>query len=111
MRAPSAAKGATSDHRCPKTVAVVPAWNARSRLPDVLGALEGQVERMVVVDNGSRDATVPWLDTRGQATELLTNATNLGFATAVNQGIRRALELGADAVLLVNDDAVFQCVA
>jgi len=33
------------------------------------------------------------------------NHTNLGFAKAVNQGIKVALKNGADYILLLNDDA------
>ncbi|MBI2811769.1 MAG: glycosyltransferase family 2 protein, partial [Candidatus Melainabacteria bacterium] len=56
---------------------------------------------IVLVDNGSSD---PLEEISGVT--LLKNATNLGFAEGNNVGIRYALEQGADAVLLFNNDAV-----
>lgn len=41
-------------------------------------------------------------------TTLIRNPDNRGYAEAVNQGIERALADGAAAVLLVNDDAIFE---
>ena len=37
---------------------------------------------------------------------VLRNATNLGFAGGVNRGIRHAIDRGASAVALFNNDAV-----
>jgi len=92
-----------------RVIAVIPAWNARGRLPAVLAALAGEVERAVVVDNGSVDGTAGWLAAWRAAppVEVVANPDNRGFPAAANQGVARALALGAGAVLLVNDDAVF----
>jgi GT2 family glycosyltransferase len=91
-----------------RVVAVVPAWNARERLPAVLAGLSGQIACAVVVDNGSADGTAEWLAGGHATVRVIANRANRGFAAAVNQGVALSLELGADAVLLVNDDAVFQ---
>ena len=64
-------------------VAVIPAWRARDRLPEVLGALAGQVASVVVVDNASGDGTVAWLATAWPAAEVIANDANLGYAAAV----------------------------
>ncbi len=61
---------------------------------------------IIVVDNGSEG---PWKEKA--ATEhpdivFLTNRTNLGFSGGCNVGIQRALERGADYVLLLNNDAL-----
>jgi GT2 family glycosyltransferase len=89
----------------------VPTWNAVERLPEALGALADQVDAVVAVDNGSQDGTADWL-LRWQAESpaarvILERPRNDGYAAATNAGAERALALGADAVLLVNDDAVF----
>ena len=64
-----------------------------------------------MVDNGSVDASLTVLDQL--AAELapvpltvLRNATNRGFAGGVNRGIRHAVDRGADAIALFNNDAV-----
>lgn len=64
--------------------------------------------KVLVLDNGSVDdsldqlaALVPSLNYEA---ELIPNGSNLGFAEGNNIGIRRALEMGADYVLLLNND-------
>jgi GT2 family glycosyltransferase len=61
---------------------------------------------VIVVDNGSDQDPTALVKTAHEATIVLRNPSNLGFAGGSNRGIRQALELGADAVLLVNNDAV-----
>jgi N-acetylglucosaminyl-diphospho-decaprenol L-rhamnosyltransferase len=56
---------------------------------------------LVVIDNASTDATRDIIQQR-PAVKLIANATNLGFAAAVNQGVA-ALE--TELVLLLNPDA------
>jgi N-acetylglucosaminyl-diphospho-decaprenol L-rhamnosyltransferase len=58
---------------------------------------------VVVVDNGSEDHTGNEVNRRG--VRLIANPGNLGFAAAVNQGVR-ALE--ASLLLLLNPDAIIQ---
>ncbi len=76
---------------------------AGSRVPDWI----------IVVDNGSALDPTPLLRSEGLQLEVIRNAENLGFAEGANVGLRRGLELGADAVLLINNDAVAepQCMA
>ncbi len=76
--------------RCPVTV-VIPNWNGRRLLPACLAALEQQSLpdfEIVVVDNGSTDGSADWIRANHPTVRLLVNQENLGFATAVNQGIR-----------------------
>lgn len=97
-------------------VAVVVTFNTRTLLEECLTALahqrtpEGTLE-IVVVDNGSSDGTDEWLSTLGTSfgglpLHTVINRDNLGPAKAYNQGVRKALELGADALLLLNSDTV-----
>ncbi|MFO0946232.1 MAG: glycosyltransferase [Planctomycetota bacterium] len=57
---------------------------------------------IIVVDNGSTDATVDCLRQRGDVT-LIENSANLGFPKGANQGIAVAR---GDYILLLNNDVV-----
>jgi GT2 family glycosyltransferase len=68
------------------------------------GALAKQV---IVVDNGSTDGSVEALRERFKAgVRIIQNPRNLGYARASNIGIRRALEEGAEWILLINNDTL-----
>ncbi len=82
---------------------VIPTWNKRDLLRTCLESLAAQSIRgsVLVVDNGSTDGTLamvrseyPWVDCIGFD-------RNLGFAAAVNRGIR---ESRASLVALLNND-------
>ena len=84
-------------------VAVVLSYNGRE---DTLAALESlRGIETVVVDNGSTDGSADAVAERFPDVELVRAGVNLGFAGGNNVGIRRALDRGADWVLLVNNDA------
>ncbi|HET9641948.1 MAG TPA: glycosyltransferase family 2 protein [Burkholderiaceae bacterium] len=57
-----------------------------------------------VVDNGSTDNSVASIRASHPDVEIIEVGSNLGFAGGNNVGIRRALDLGADYVLLLNND-------
>jgi GT2 family glycosyltransferase len=85
-------------------VAVVLNWNGGE---DTLAALESlRGVDTVCVDNGSADGSADAVASRFPQVELIRTGVNLGFAGGNNVGIRRALERGADWVLLLNNDAV-----
>jgi GT2 family glycosyltransferase len=83
-----------------KVVAVVLSWNGREDTLACLRSLEGEGIDVVVVDNASEDGTAEAVT----GAEVIRNERNLGYAGGMNVGIRRALERGADAVLLLNND-------
>ncbi len=62
--------------------------------------------RIIVVDNGSTEASLPPLRNLLPGVEIIASAVNLGFPGGCNAGIRAALEGRADFILLVNSDAV-----
>jgi GT2 family glycosyltransferase len=84
-------------------VAVVLNWNGGEDTLAALSSLEGIPA--ICVDNGSTDGSDAEVEARFPAVELLRTGANLGFAGGNNAGIRRALERGADWVLLMNNDA------
>ncbi len=90
---------------------VILTWNG---VVDTLACLESLEaaghpsggERVLVVDNASEDGTLEAVERRFPWAERIGNAVNLGFAGGNNVGIRRALEGGAEYVLLLNNDTV-----
>jgi len=93
--------------------AIVLNWNGWEDTVRCLAALRRSTYphlRVVVVDNGSTDDSVerlaPLLD--DARSEFIRSERNLGFTGGVNLGLQRALERGADAVLLLNNDATVE---
>jgi hypothetical protein len=84
--------------------AVVLNWNGGEDTPKALASLAG-IET-ICVDNGSTDGSDLEVERRFPGVDLVRTGRNLGFAGGNNVGIRRALERGADWVVLVNNDAV-----
>lgn len=82
--------------------AVIVTHNSEQEIGPCLDALKGLVSEIVVVDNASGDGTAAQARLR-PGVELLANAANLGFAAAVNQGVRA---LTSPLVLLLNPDTV-----
>jgi GT2 family glycosyltransferase len=89
-------------------VAVVLTWNGREDTLPCLASLESAPDRpdaIVVVDNGSSDGTAEAVRERFPEVELVRSEENLGFAGGNNLGLERARQLGADHVLVLNNDA------
>jgi len=87
---------------------VVLSWNGRDDTLACLGSIcriPRDDIRVICVDNGSEDGSVEAVRREFPEVELIENGRNLGFAGGNNAGIRRALELGTDWVVLVNNDA------
>src|SRR5829696_3281712 len=81
-------------------IAVVLSWNGRDDTLACLRSLENEGAEVIVVDNASSDGTADAI----ADVEVIRNERNLGYAGGMNVGIRAALERGADAVLLLNND-------
>jgi GT2 family glycosyltransferase len=87
-----------------RVAVVVPSWNGREQLDEVLESLEAQRYRdfeTIVVDNGSSDDSVPYLADRWPEVRVVALERNRGFAAAVNVGIEAS---DAEFVALVNND-------
>jgi GT2 family glycosyltransferase len=86
-------------------------WNGRDVTLDCLGSLHSVTYspfRIVVVDNGSTDGSVEAIRSRFPDVTVLTMGRNLRFAGGNNAGIRHALDQGAEAVLLLNNDTTVE---
>lgn len=91
-----------------KIFIVVPNWNGAALIEPCLVSLENQSVKagVIVVDNGSTDESNQIIEDKFPKVILIKLPENLGFAGGVNVGIDYALENGADAVALFNNDAV-----
>jgi len=89
----------------PVTV-VVPAWNGERWLPGLFASLAAQTRQpaeVIVVDNGSTDATLEWLTREAPQARVLAQGRNTGFAIAANRGL---LAARTELVALLNTDVV-----
>ena len=88
---------------------VVLTWNGWRVAESCLDSLEPAMRRgvhVLVVDNGSSDGTPRQVRAEFPDVVLVENQDNLGFAAGNNVGIERALEGGAEYVVLLNQDAI-----
>jgi GT2 family glycosyltransferase len=85
--------------------AVIPSWNSLGLLPRCLGSLceQGVEVELLVVDNGSSDGSVAYLEREG--VDHISLPQNIGFAAAINLGVRR---VSATTVLVLNADTVLE---
>jgi len=88
---------------------VIPVFNRWHYTRECLESLRRQTSqdfRTVVVDDGSTDETAAALARDYPEVEVVTGDGNLFWTAGVNAGIRRALALGADRVMTLNNDVV-----
>ncbi len=62
----------------------------------------------IIIDNASEDGTPDIVSKEFPFAEVIRNRKNSGFGKANNIGIRKALEYGADYILLLNQDAAIK---
>lgn len=83
---------------------VIPNWNGVNLLKICLPSLKKQTFKdfeVIIVDNGSVDGSVEFVKQNFPNFKLIKNKKNLGFATAVNQGIKKA---SGRYIILINND-------
>jgi hypothetical protein len=99
-----------------RIIAVVVNWNGGSGNLRCLRSLLEQrpaLERVLFVDNASTDGSRELVARALPEIELIDSGANIGYGGGNNVGFARARELGAEAVLVVNNDVTFDsgCVA
>lgn len=93
----------------PAVSIIVLNYNSREDTLDCLRSLEHLTYpnvQVIVVDNGSSDGSVEAVRTAYPQTMLIDTGRNLGFTGGNNLGIRRALEGGAQYIMLLNNDTI-----
>lgn len=85
---------------------VIPNWNGKRFLAGCLDSLGRQSYKnveVIIVDNGSKDGSVEFLESSYAHVRLLRYEQNTGFSVAVNWGIREAK---GEFVALLNNDTI-----
>jgi GT2 family glycosyltransferase len=88
----------------PLATVIIPNWNGAAHLPVCLRSLRAQTVsnfEVIVVDNASRDGSLPLLAAEFPEVRVIRLNRNHGFAGACNMGLRKGQ--GAVLVLLNND--------
>ena len=91
-----------------KPVVVVPNWNGLDGLKACLDSLINQSlpAHVIVVDNGSVDGSVDFIEKNYPEIEIIKHSVNKGYAGGVNPGFKRAIAMNAPYAAPFNNDAV-----
>jgi glycosyltransferase involved in cell wall biosynthesis len=88
-----------------RVAVVVPAHDEQELIATTLGTIPGFVDRIVVVDDGSSDATAELVRSFGDPrVELVEHDRNRGVGAAIVTGYKRAAEEGMDVVAVMAGD-------
>ena len=92
-----------------ETAVIIPNYNGEKFLSPCMSALKNQTYRdfrVIIVDNGSADGSVPLLREweKEGSIDAVYLPENTGFSGAVNTGIEHALENNAKYIVLLNND-------
>lgn len=93
----------------PRVAIIILSWNGMHWLKKCLSSVLASSYnnfQVMVVDNGSTDGSVQFIEKNFPQVDLIKNSKNLGFAEGNNVGIRKALSDGADYIALLNQDII-----
>ncbi len=88
----------------PQIDVIIPSFNAQYLLEKNLPSLVKNTDnlgKLIIIDNGSEDDTVSWLNQKYPETIIVSNKTNLGYTKPVNQGIAFS---DSEFFVLMNND-------
>jgi GT2 family glycosyltransferase len=91
----------------PRSTVIIPAFNQATVTVQCLKALVGHIRaEIIVVDDGSTDATVPTVERMGDRVKLMRRQANEGFAIACNEGAAAAAS--TEFLVFLNNDTIPQ---
>jgi glycosyltransferase involved in cell wall biosynthesis len=85
-----------------RTIAVIPAYNEESRLVQVIRDVSAYVDRVVVVDDASKDQTAEAAEKAGAT--VIRHRINRGQGAALKTGTQAALNLGGEIIVHIDAD-------
>ncbi|MEA3429641.1 MAG: glycosyltransferase family 2 protein [Nanoarchaeota archaeon] len=86
-----------------KVTAIIPAFNEEKNIMDVVQRTKHYVDEIIVVDDGSKDATSLHAK-RGGADFVLKHMVNMGKGLAMNTGMEAAIKRKADVAIFIDAD-------
>ncbi len=98
--------GQGEGHR-PKIVALIPAYNEERFIGSVVLKARKYVDAVIVVDDGSTDATAEIAEAAGAI--VIRHAHNRGKGAALNTGFRQARKMTPEAVVALDADGQQRC--
>ena len=88
-----------------RTVAVVvPAYNEEALVGSTVSGIPAFVDRIIVVDDGSKDETAVRAQTADKRVEVIPHERNQGVGAAIVTGYRRAIAIGVDVTCVMAAD-------
>jgi len=85
-----------------RAAGVIPAFNEVSTIRDIVARAARELDKVIVVDDGSSDGTAVAL--AGLPVTLLSNPVNLGKSESLRKGMLHAVETGASAIITLDAD-------
>jgi glycosyltransferase involved in cell wall biosynthesis len=86
----------------PAIITVIPCLNEERFIADIVREALRHVDRVLVIDDGSTDATATVAKKAGA--EVISHATRKGAGAATRSGFEEAIKLGADIVVTLDGD-------
>lgn len=94
----------------PTAYVVILNWNGKEDTVQCVRSIlaqRGCDVKIIIVDNGSTDDSVSAFEEEwGHKVTIIDHPTNVGFAAGMNLGIRHALDMDAEWILVLNNDTV-----
>lgn len=85
------------------TCAVIPFYNEKDFIREIISRTLPYVDKIILVDDGSTDGTAQMIE-EDERVVLLSNEINMGKGAAVNKGFLKSAELGSDVTVTLDAD-------
>ena len=85
-----------------KTCVIIPAYNVEKTLPRVIKGAQKYIKKVIVIDDGSTDAT--FTKAKEAGAEVLKHEKNEGKGRALRTGLEHALKKGFEQIILMDGD-------